>query len=247
LLTFTPGAEHAGRTNEFAVVVTDNGQPPLSATTKVAVVVSDLLDLAVGENFAPAGQSGRVPLHLLASSPLTNLAFTLSLPAGYVTNLAAVSSNAALSIAAPVQLTANEWQFQMHSADASLVGTQAFAELRFDVLANAPTAVLPLELHEASAQTIGGVAVTNLWLYPGRLVVVGQQPLMDVQAQTGQIRLLLYEMPGVTLQLQTAPRLEPPSPWQNWLRITITNYETEVWDWMTNRSLYYRAYRTNAP
>jgi hypothetical protein len=54
-------------------------------------------------------------------------------------------------------------------------------------------------------------------------------------------------LPGVTLQLQTATRLEPPPPWRDWLRLTITNYQTEILDLTTNTSLYYRAYRTNGP
>ncbi|MCX8158004.1 MAG: PA14 domain-containing protein [Verrucomicrobiae bacterium] len=247
MLVFLPGAEHAGRTNWLPIVATDSGQPPLSATTLVAVAVSDMMDLAAGQGIVPAGQSGRIPLNLFVSSPLTNLGFTLQVPSAGLTNFMVTSSNAALTASPAVRISDMEWRFTLEIRDASLVGTQEFAALQFDVLPQASAAIIPLNLQQVSAQTIAGQPVPYVWTYPGRAIVVGAQPLLNLSTEAGQVRLLLYELPGTTLQLQTATRLEPPPPWQNWMRITVTNYQTEVLDLMSHPAMYYRAFRTNAP
>jgi hypothetical protein len=178
---------------------------------------------------------------------LTNLVFALQLPTGFLTNLA-VESSAAQINAAPVQALSNgQWQLRFSATNPGLQGSQLMGRLNFTALTGQNSAFVPLRLGNVNATTASGAPQTNVWTYGGEIVLLGQEPILSILSSNRQPLLRFYDLPGSVIQLQTATNLNPPVRWHDWQRLTVTNLPTSTSDVPTNRALFYRAYRTNAP
>jgi hypothetical protein len=80
--------KQASTSNVITVRVTDDGRTNMTDTASFTVVVGDCVQPSLGQQILLAGQSGRVPINLISSVPLTNLGMTLVSPPGHFVSFA---------------------------------------------------------------------------------------------------------------------------------------------------------------
>ena len=82
----------------------------------------------------------------------------------------------------------------------------------------------PLLITDIQGLKPNGNPVANAFGSPGRVVVLGQEPLLEaLPSGHGQLRLILYAEPGTTNMLQTAMGLPPRGSWAPWQEVVATN------------------------
>src|SRR4029079_3613443 len=81
VVRWTPTRAFASTTNFITVRVTDNGEPPMSATQSDMLSVQDYLDLSIGSTSVEGGLMATVPISLASSDGVTNLTFNITWPA----------------------------------------------------------------------------------------------------------------------------------------------------------------------
>lgn len=79
---WTPSCAQATTTNTITVWVTDSGRTNLLDAVSFTAVVRECVQPGLGQQILLAGTSGRVPINLISSVPLTNLQMTLVSPPG---------------------------------------------------------------------------------------------------------------------------------------------------------------------
>jgi hypothetical protein len=90
-----------------------------------------------------------------------------------------------------------------------------------------------------------GANVANAYGYPGRVAVVGREPLLEALLTTnGLVQLILYAAPGTTNVLQTATQLPATGAWSSGQTVVTSNIVTQFPPLApTNRTLFIRAVR----
>jgi hypothetical protein len=204
--------------------------------------------VAVGECVVPglgrlvllAGESGKVPVNLISSVPLTNLSMTVEVQPALLTNLTlepivpeicggtltpALSHPMGEGVATPHPgplldrggegAAAAPREFYALSlstcADQWLMGTQQVAWLHFQALSNHPSAFVALQLDITVGLQPNGVEVRNFALQAGHVVVVGEEPLLEAFFETNHLpALMLYAKTGTTNAIIASPSLTMP-------------------------------------
>jgi hypothetical protein len=222
-IQWTPLPWQGSTTNLFTVMVTDNGLPPFSASESFLVVVGDYVELDVGSGDLLAGHSGCVPLRLVSTATLTNLSFTLGIPPGRLSNLSISPSVPQVAQAQLVPMDPANVQVILTAGPASVLsGTQTLASVCFDTSPTQPSFIAELQPRQATARTSDGHSRTNLALFPGRLVVVATQPMIQAAALgTNQLQLTLYGRPAVSYSVESSTDLR--GPWSPMASLTLTN------------------------
>jgi hypothetical protein len=236
-----PTTDYAGLSNLVTVIVTDNGVPALSATQSFTVAVEDFVKISFGNTTVPVNTTSSVPLTAQASAPWQTLNFTLPLTPGILSNLT-LNSTPPFTTATLTPLDAAHWQFNFSNASGhALSGTQTLAQLGFRATAS-NSAFVPLVPENISATRTTGEFFPRLLPAPGRVVIVGTQPLLDAHAViSNRHQLTLFGNPGQTYQVDTASNLAVPTLWQPYLTLTLTNLAQPL-DANSNNtpSFYYR-------
>src|SRR5262249_49506197 len=177
---WTPTRDQAPSTNLITVNVTDNGVPPLSATTSFTVMVNDYVEITAGSTVLNAGESNSVPIDLFSSTELLNLQCVLHFAGERLTNLAieeltpevaGISLQPADASSASLAITA--------APGHTLLGAQHLARLHFTTLAGQSSAITSLSLSSVSGtKATDGLTPTHL-ANNGRIIIVGDQPLLE--------------------------------------------------------------------
>jgi len=240
--TWTPPPSAAGTTNQFTVIVTDNGNPPYSDAQPFSVIVGDFLELSLGFGVAQAGETGRVPVIISGNVDPTNVTFMLEVPAGRLTNV---------TLAAPAPQT-GAMQVESCGADCYLLTIGALsgqvlsrampvAELEFLAVPNPVSAFVPLRLSGLSAHQADGELVPRTLAHDGRLAIIGTSPLLEAMLSTNGARtIVLYGKPGTNYALECAADLTSPT-WSVIGQGPATNQVRVFTAPGTNETLFYRA------
>jgi len=242
---WTPLCAQGSTTNTITVRVTDNGAIPLSATQTFTVVVYECVEASLGGTVVEAGRSSCVPVHLLSTVALTNLAFAIGYPPERLTNLTVTVNTQAISapfvsLAGPGQLLVS---FEL-SADRVLHGPTNVGALCFNTLAGQSSAFVPLVITDVDGIKPSGQVVANAYGQPGRAVVVGREPLLEaVHGTNGRPSLLLYGQPGWMCAVEEKASLLPGTQWSEVMRLPLVNLVTSLPVPGTNVQSFYRAVR----
>jgi hypothetical protein len=106
----------------------------------------------------------------------------------------------------------------------TLQGLQQVAALAFTAASNQPSGILPLLVTDLQARRSDGTLVVSLADGPGRVIVVGEEPVLEAtHLPNGQMRLTVYGVPGTTVSLETATELSTPILWMPWMDVTLTD------------------------
>jgi hypothetical protein len=241
---WVPSRANAASTNLITVRVTDNGAPALSGARNFTVVVKDYMEVSVGSAILEVGQQTNVTIDLASSTPLTSVAFSLSLPTGRLTSLSLENlvpdfALEALDLSQPnvaaISFTVLPGQL--------LSGTQQLARLHFTAPIGQSSAFVPLMLSGVTGQRAQAGLAPTVLANQGRVVVVNGQPLLDANLDSiGARTLTLYGLPGTNYLIQTSSVPASPASWGPWRSITLTNLlQTTEANAATNGVIFYRA------
>jgi subtilase family serine protease len=239
---WTPGRTYAGTSNQIAVVVTDNGSPSLSATQTLVVLVEDLLEISLGHAALFTGQTSSIPIVAHASSPMRDIAFSFELPAGVLGDLALSNVFPAFASASIAAETETRWTVTFsNAAGQTFSGTQQLAVLHFRSVGSNSIA-LTLTPEAMIARLAGGTLVPHIDSVPGRIVVIGDRPVLDaLRSSNGVQGLTVFGQPGRSYTIEKTTNLMPPIVWEFTTNVLLTNLWQRVEGLSNPPPVIYRA------
>jgi subtilase family serine protease len=204
VFSWQPDNTQGPSTNPIAMIVTDNGIPPLSATQQFSVTVLDTLSdltLSLGSTNVLDGESNTVPLVLAASLQLTNINLQLTAPGVWLTNLGLRLLSAEVSDLSFSSVGTDTYavNFNLNPALQSAV-VRSVAALDFLTKSNYHSAIVPLGVDQILAQQATGRLITNGTGLAGRIVIVGREPVLGINGGTTP-DVIVYGRPGATYSL----------------------------------------------
>ena len=125
-------------------------------------------------------------------------------------------------------------------------GPTNVARLCFQTVANQPSTNMPLPVIDVDGVKPGGATVANAYGYPGRVIVIGSQPLLEAALLPNRmVQLTLYGPPGATIRLESAERLvEGATDWKTKSTTTATGAAQPLPSVSADRSTrFFRAVR----
>jgi hypothetical protein len=204
--------------------------------------------VSVGTGAMLAGSSGSVPISLNSQSPLVGLSFELNVPANLFDRFTVQSSTSALSSALLSVLSSNTIQLTFTAAlGQNLQGSQQIAQLNLLATANQSSAFVPLSPQALQGTNANASVMTILAVAPGRAIIIGPKPLLDMQLVNGGRDLTLYGIPGQSYQIQSSTNLSQPRGWTNFARVPMTSLAQIMPNLdPTPVAVFFRAYVLNA-
>jgi hypothetical protein len=220
---WAPTCEQGSTTNLITVWATDSSSPPLSNSMTFSVSVADCVEVSVGSSVVQAGQSTCVPVTLFTTVGLTNLNFTLDCPAGFLTNWSITSTNSAIASATVQMTNAYQPQFSFGVQSGSVLqGATVLGSVCLDALPGS-SAFVPLLVSNFSGTTSNNAPETLSATQAGRVVLIGNQPLLEAAIGTNSHRLLmLYGNPGVSYDLLSTTNIANANSWSTLGSVTLT-------------------------
>ena len=244
LFTWTPTCAQGSRTYPITVWATDSGEPPASNSITFTVTVPECIEASLGHTVMQAGTTNSVSIYLLSTTALTNMGFTVVYPPErFTTNFTLVVNSPQVLTQSLEVIDAGQVQVGFTlPADTVLYGPTAVGELGFTAVPGQSSAFVPLQVRDVTGLKPDGTNVANAYGYPGRVVVIGPEPLLEawLSGQTN-VALRLYGNPGSNYLMSWTTNL-PPTTWTpGWWSDPLTNL-WETWEIPpTEPQLYFRA------
>lgn len=232
-----------GPTETYDLIFSNNfsvGQAGSVSLGSLAAIIS------LGQVTMQTGASGSIPISLNSQSALVGLSFVLALPTNLFSAMSVQPTASALGAASLNVLSSNAVQLSFTAAPGqNLEGNQEIAQLNLTAALNKPSASVPLL--PQSPQGTNVTAVVDVFsAVAGRVIIVGPQPVLDMQLTGGVRNLVLYGNPGQSYQIQSTTDLASRS-WTNFLTVPMTDVEYMIPNLApTPNALYFRAYVLNA-
>lgn len=218
LFRWRPTETQGPSTNRITLAVSDNGVPSLGATRQFTVVVRDTrgdFTLAIGSTNLFLGASGALPLRLAAGVPLTALTFVLETDSNRLADFALTAL--APEIGSTTRQTAgpNRWRFTVTARpNAVIEGAIELARLAFATITPNTSASIRLRLDSIAGTRDTGQSLGNVPPTYGRIIVVGQQPVLEAsRAPNNRFALTLFGRPGASYRIDSTPVLALSPAW----------------------------------
>ncbi len=245
VLAWTPVCDQGSTTNLIKVWATDSGTPPMSNSVTFTVVVSECLQVSIGSTSLQIGQTSSVPVNLLSTVALTNLNFTLAFPTNYFTNWMVAASNTVVGTTTAQMPNSSNAVIGFGMKAGQVLQGPAFAgNIGFAALSNS-SAFVPLAIASIQGTKLDGTLVGNTFGLPGRVVVIGNQPLLEAWMATNHRMLTIYGNPGSSYQTLLNTNLLTTNWLAGW-RIPQTNL-SQVYEANEQLSpVFYRALQLSA-
>jgi hypothetical protein len=220
----------------------------LSNSVVFQVSVPECIEAGLGSTVMLAGETSSVPVRLLSTTALTNMSFNVIYPTERF------DTNFVLAVNSP-QVLAQRWslvetgQIELSftlPATSILYGPTNVGQLGFRAVSHQSSAFVSLQISNVHGLKPNGSEVANANGYPGRVVVIGAQPLLEAVFDTNhQPVLVLYAQPGTTNMLQYTTALTETNTWTDCgPAVVMTNLFQVIQPVCTNRyTLFYRARR----
>lgn len=179
---------------------------------------TDFVTVTLGSVAVQTGQSTNVTVQLDSSANLSEVSFSVDLPAQTLTNLAwdglaAEIDPASVLVSPPV--TNTTWTLRLATrAGQFITGPRQVGQLVFTAVPGQHSSFLPLAPQPLNAARTDSTLVTNLFSQAGRAVVVGPEALLDASLNPdGSRALTLYGNPPVTYGIECATNLTGSAVW----------------------------------
>jgi len=222
VFTWFPPPEFASTVVPFMIGVEDDGHPPALATSMLEVIVNDFLAVLLGEVIVAPGDTARVPITLDSSAGVSNLCFVLEYPVDRldhlsIENLAPGVCNGSIT---PVPFSPGQVVVCLSTCPGQpIVGTANVADLRLEVLGE-DSQIVRLWPTAAEAIAPGGVPVASVAAVPGKVVILGEAPLLEIASPVGTAAgVTLYGHPGRSYQIITSTNPAEAATWQDDARV----------------------------
>lgn len=204
----------------------------------------EFYSLGISNSVLRAGSSGSLPV-ALNSSGLTNLSFILDLPTNRFSAFSLQALAPQISSASLLSIASNRFQVSIATGPGQpLQGNQSIAQFIFTTASNQSSAFIPFSPQTVLASRADGSAITSIGVQPGRLVVVGNEPLLESSIGTNNTRnLTLYGKPWSSYEIQYNTNLADAAGWTHALRVPMTNLVKFITGLDTTKKIsFYRAY-----
>ncbi len=211
--SWTPSRAQAASTNIITAAVTDDGAPPLSDSRTFQVIVGDYVEISLGRAVVRAGDGSSMPITLGSSTPVTNANFAVDF-SGQLSDWSVQAAGGTV-VQAALQPGPGNRVFVAIAASIPLpLGAQPLAQLNFTLGSNQPSAFLALTPSQASAYRMDGSAVSRILFGPGRVVAVGDAPLLEAVMGSNQDHsVILYSPPDGTYAVERSSGLGLTANW----------------------------------
>ncbi len=204
--------------------------------------------VGMGVDALLTGTSGSVPIYVASQSSLVNLSFALDLPTNLFSALSVEATSPLVNSAALRVLSANSIELSFATGPGeNLEGTQQIAQLNFTTVSNQSSAFVQLWPRSPQGTNADASLPGAFYTEPGRIVIIGPQPLMDMQLEGTARSLVLYGIPGDSYQIQSSTAVARPGDWSDFLVVAMTNL-MQVFPSIdpTPVTEFFRAYRFEA-
>lgn len=244
-ISWTPDRTQAPSTNTIKVVASDDGVPPLSTTNTFRVVVGDFVELGLGAAVIRSGQTGSVPINVLATAHVTNLNALLYSADDRLGSLGLSLTAPELSAGSLIGQGQNTQEMNLGVVSGqTLFGGKILGQLNFTGTST-QSAFVPVIFSNLIAMRPTGIPVPRTLSGAGRVAVIANEPLLEALLSTNQQRsLVLYGKPGAGYVIQTTTQPNNPLLWQTVWQGSLTNLTLPLpAPGGSSGTLYYRAYR----
>lgn len=216
--SWQPNELQGGTTNRMSLMVSDSGSPSLSATQTFSLVVLDTrsdFTVGIGTTHVLAGQKGAAPLVLTSGADLAQFNWILQAADAHLLNFELVPGTDEVAVASLDPLgQGTYWVQVVLDPSRARTGERVLAQITFDTLASSPSAVVPLTVLGLQGSRLSGEPYLNVGARPGRLYLVGNEPLLDASIDSpATVQLVVYGKAGNTYHLQRTPTLGPGAVW----------------------------------
>jgi hypothetical protein len=216
-------ATNVPSTNAYRVVVKNLASPIPGVPSRVNTVVTQPdgypmsfpMSLRLGNDVRAIGLSGSVPLIVDSSSVVRQLDFNVRVPPDYITNVTLTPIAQDRCTVTTFPGNATNFVYRVVCTDQPMFGTEEIARLSYLVLSNR-SSIAPLEIINLTAYTPGASRVSTAAAHDGRVVVVGQEPMLETWKNTGgQPWLTLYGQTNRTYRITASTQVDkhPRSSW----------------------------------
>jgi hypothetical protein len=224
LFQWMPNRSQAPGYHPITVLLRDEARPDLTISTSFAVTVIDYIEAMTTTMLMSAGESNAIPISLFSSVALQNLQLRLSLKREHLKNLSIESMVPQTITTAVDQSNPNVLSFSFSASEgAFLQGTQQLVRLHFNTTSDQVSAIVPLTIESLTYTRMGSGPEPTVILNDGRVVILGNRPLLEARLDSGQRQLVLYGRVGSNYTVQSRLNMAPGSAWANRSTITMTN------------------------
>lgn len=211
---------------------------------------AEYLALSVGSAVLQTGQATNIPVQLNTSDGLAALDLTLAVAPGRLTNLNLTALSPEIDPAAvgvTVQSVSNIVLHLPARSGQQISGNKTVAQFAFRATPGLQSAFVPLAIKQVVASRPGNSTLTNLTTSSGRLVIVGNESLLEAGVSTNGGRpMTLYAKPNFSYALEYATNVAPGAVWTRLRPLAITQLATPVSGLEGVSPIFYRAVEFNA-
>ncbi|MCL5098564.1 MAG: hypothetical protein M1608_13750, partial [Candidatus Omnitrophica bacterium] len=212
-----------------------------------ASIGTEFLALTFGSTLMQTGQTNSVPVNLNSSADIADIRIAMDIPPGHLTNFnfQALAPEIDPGSATIILHTGSTALLHLVTRTGqTLVGSKQIAQLVFTAVPNQPSAFVPLKLTSISAAKPDASKLTNVFAQSGRVVVIGQQALLEAGFESdGTRQLMLYGKPGSSYAIEYSTNIISTGPWAPLYHLPLTTMSASLQ--ALNRSLdpvFYRAF-----
>lgn len=220
------------------------------AAANLASIGAEFLALNVGSAVLQTGQFTNVPVNLTTSHGLAALDLVLTVTPGRLTNLNLTTLSSEIDPAAVSVTVQSVSNIVLHLPARSgqvISGSKDVAQFAFRGTPGPPSAFVPLTIKQVTASRPDSSTLTNLTLRPGRLVIIGNESLLEADVSTnGDRAMTLYAKPNFSYALEYTTNLGPVTTWTRMPPFVVTQLATPVSGPGDFSPIFYRALEFNA-
>jgi hypothetical protein len=224
ILRWTPTRQQAASTNTITLVANDDGNPVLSNSVSFVIYVNDYIETTLGFAAMAGGESTNVPIDIFSSAIVSDLQCSLQFPPERITNVTVTALLPGTASVTLQQQNPGDFLLTLTAMPGQTIqGTQHLARLSFSAITNQSSAFVPLHISSVAGTRVGAGLTPSTLANDGRVVIVGDQPLLETLPPTnGNRQLMFYGKRNSTNRIQYATRLGTNVVWTNRATITIT-------------------------
>lgn len=220
------------------------------AQATLASLGSEFFAASIGSTIVLFGENGAVTIEGNSGIGLSTINLTLEIPPGHLTNLTLTGLAPELNPlgSSVTHQGGSTWLVQLAAqAGQSFSGNKAMAQLAFVAGTNRTSAFVPLKVVGVTAIKPSATAVGQVVSDSGRVVVVGDEPLVEAErSSNGSRRLTLYGRPSYAYAVEYAEAIAG-GDWNLWKRVPMTALSTTFQaPEAAGPNVFYRAYEFQA-
>lgn len=206
------------------------------------------LQAGLGRVVAQPGRGACMPVHFESNDPLTNLTVTFQVPSGRFISFSAVAAAPEVESAVITSVAEDQVVLTVTARTGQMLRGPArhAANLCFTLATPQPSAFLPLQIVDIGGFGPDGIPLGGSEGGDGQVVVIGDEPMLELVPGTNGAMLTVYGQPESRYQVEAAGILDgDPHAWEPVFMVAIPS--TNLWQAITvtptDRATFYRARR----